>query len=105
VYLEGGFTLTTRYINKIGVFSLGKIFALVYGIIGLILGAFMSLFFLANGSMMGTRGAAIEMMFGAGSVIIIPIFYAVIGFIVGIITAAVFNVVTGFAGGLEIEVE
>jgi hypothetical protein len=50
---------------------------------------------------------------GGGSTIVIgllmmvgiPIFYAVLGFIVGAIIALVYNVVAGFVGGLEIEVE
>ncbi len=35
----------------------------------------------------------------------IPIFYAVIGFIAGLISALVYNIFAGIIGGIEIEVE
>lgn len=38
-------------------------------------------------------------------VIFLPIMYGVIGFVAGAIGAAVYNLVAGFVGGIEIEVE
>ena len=38
-------------------------------------------------------------------VIIIPIFYALIGFIIGIVGAAIYNLVARWLGGLQIEAE
>jgi len=43
------------------------------------------------------------MMFALG--IFMPIFYAVFGFIFGIISAAIYNLVAGWIGGIEVEVE
>ncbi|WP_167879260.1 DUF3566 domain-containing protein [Methanococcoides vulcani] len=43
--------------------------------------------------------------FGIGSIIIFPILYGIIGLILGIIMAAIYNFVAGITGGLEIEVE
>jgi hypothetical protein len=57
------------------------------------------------GSLMGNEGAFAGLMFGVGSIITLPIFYGVLGLISGIITALIYNVVTGFIGGLEIEVD
>ncbi|WP_407356303.1 hypothetical protein [Methanolobus sp. WCC5] len=96
--------MARRYINKVGVFSLGKILAAVYAIMGLILGAIMTFTSLIMGSMMYGSGAE-SMFFGAAAIITLPIFYGVLGFIGGIITALIFNAATGFFGGLEIEVE
>lgn len=97
--------MVTRYLKKIGVFSLGKILGAIYAVMGLIFGAIMTLLSFGTGSMMGNEGAAAGMAFGVGSIIIFPIIYAIMGFIGGIITAVIFNAVAGFTGGLEIEVE
>ncbi len=96
--------MATRYIKKIGVLSLGKIVGVLYAIMGLILGAFMTLASLTIGSMAFHPGMG-GMFFGAGAIIILPIFYGILGLITGIITALVFNAATGIIGGLEIEVE
>jgi hypothetical protein len=42
-------------------------------------------------------------MFALG--IFMPIFYAVFGFIFGIISAAIYNLVARWVGGIEVEVE
>jgi hypothetical protein len=42
-------------------------------------------------------------MFGFG--VFIPIIYGVMGFVFGIITAAIYNVIAGWIGGIEVEVE
>lgn len=97
--------MATRYLTKIGVFSLGKIFGAIYAILGLIFGAMMTLMSLGMGSAMGNEGALVGLLFGVGAIITVPIFYGIMGFVGGIITALIFNVVTGFIGGLEIEVE
>lgn len=43
------------------------------------------------------------MMFGFG--ILMPIIYGVMGFVGGIIMAAIYNVIAGWIGGFEVEVE
>ena len=97
--------MAIQYINKIGVFSFGKILAAIYGIFGLIAGAFMSLLTLATGLRMGSAGFDVGLMSGFGAMITIPIIYAMIGYVGGVILAVVFNGVTGLVGGLEIDIE
>lgn len=96
--------MATRYLTKIGVTSLGKILGATYALIGLIFGAIMSLMSLLY-IPWGNQGAGAGLLFGVGAIIALPIFYGIAGLIVGIITVLIFNVVTGFIGGLEIEVE
>lgn len=97
-------TVATRYITKIGVLSFGKIFGIIYAMMGLILGAIMSIMFMIVGPV--ETGSTIEnLMFGVGSIIVLPITYGIIGFIGGIITAFIYNIAVGFTGGLKIEVE
>lgn len=97
--------MTTKHLTRVGVLSLGKIFGATYAIMGLIFGAIMTLISLLMGSMAGKEGAFAGMALGVGAVIIFPIFYGIIGLVGGIITALIYNVVAGFIGGLEIEVE
>ncbi|HII02372.1 TPA: hypothetical protein HA351_12225 [Methanosarcinaceae archaeon] len=98
-------TVATRHITKIGVLSLGKILGAIYAIMGLIFGAIMTLTFMGMGSIMGNDGALAGLLLGTGAIITLPIFYGILGFIDGIITALIYNVAAGFIGGLEIEVE
>jgi len=43
------------------------------------------------------------MMFGFG--IFMPVFYGVFGFIFGVISAAIYNLIACWIGGIEVEVE
>jgi hypothetical protein len=97
--------MATRYLTKIGMFSLAKITGVIYALMGFIFGALITLTSLLGGSMMGNEGVFPGMILGAGAIIALPIFYGIIGFIGGIITALIFNIATRFLGGLEIEVE
>ena len=42
-------------------------------------------------------------MFGFG--IFMPVFYGVVGFIFGVISAAIYNLIARWIGGIEVEVE
>ncbi len=42
---------------------------------------------------------------GAGMAIAMPILYSVIGFVTGVVGAAIYNVISKWVGGIEVEVE
>lgn len=97
-------------IKQIGVFSSGKIIGLIYALIGLLIGGLFSLFALISSAIGlaasgGETEAWIGALFGVGAVIIFPIFYGVLGFVGGLLSALLYNLVAGLVGGLEIEVE
>ena len=93
-------------IKKIGVLSLGKISGVLYAFMGLIIGAFMTLFALILPAFSSsTAPGMVGALFGIGAIILLPIFYGLLGFIGGLITAALFNLVTSWVGGLEVETE
>jgi len=100
-------------INKMGVFSVAKmqaVLGLVIGlIIGVIYGAFIILYSLIGASLVG--GDA-KLAVGGGGVVVgivvmiaVPITYAIVGFIGGAIGAFVYNIFAGMIGGIEMEVE
>lgn len=95
-------------IRRVGVLSAAKISAALYAAIGLIAGLFISLLSLigAAAALGGQHGGgAMGALFGVGSIVLLPLFYGVLGFIGGAISAFIYNLVAGVVGGIEIEVE
>ena len=100
-------------IRKIGVMSLGKLMAVMYAGIGLLIGGLYALFAIVGGGAMmamgGEENAALGggMVIGMGlaAVVVAPIFYGIVGFIGGVISAFFFNLAAKYAGGLELEVQ
>lgn len=97
-----------KVVRQVGVLSLGKVAAAVYAAFGLLLGFMVAIFSLLGGLAslrQSAGGAAFGMVFGVGAIIIFPIFYACVGAIVLMILGAVYNLVAGSIGGLELDVE
>ena len=98
-----------KVLRGVGVFSAGKMAAVLYAVIGVVVGiilaALSSLGALASLAG-GERGAgAFGMFFGVGAIIICPILYGVIGALVWMLLAVLFNVAAGMIGGIELEVD
>ena len=99
-------------IKRVGVFSYAKISSIVMAAMGLLIGIIYGLIFMVVGGAMMAGGGRDSGTAGVSSVVIglimmvaIPIFYGIIGFIAGIVGGLVYNVASGFVGGLEIELE
>ena len=93
-------------IRKVGVWSVARMYGALSAGIGLLVGLGIALasavgLSLAQGDQPGFVAAAM----GVGAVVILPIFYGVMGVCGGAIGAALFNVVSGVVGGVSIEVE
>jgi hypothetical protein len=92
-------------LRSVGILSCGKVMGAVSALIGLIIGCFMSLIAVAGiaaANQPGQAGAA-GLVFGAGAIILLPIFYGIMGFIFGMIYAALYNVIAGVIGGIEMD--
>lgn len=99
---------TTTKLTRMGVMSVAKIYGLISAIFGLIFGAFLSLMSLFGGAMTmlsGQEGGAFGFFFGAAAIIILPIFYGIMGFIGGAISCWIYNLAAGWIGGVEMELE
>lgn len=94
-------------VNNIGVVSLGKIVGLIYALFGLIIGALITLFSILGAVAAQSFGfsGAMSIFFGIGSIIFLPIFYGIMGFVVGILVAWFYNIIAGWVGGLELKVK
>jgi hypothetical protein len=92
-------------VKRIGPSSAFKIGLVLYGFMGLILGSLFSLVGLVGASF--ARGASppfVGALFGAGAIIILPIFYGIIGGIFAALSALIYNLVASWVGGLELDI-
>jgi hypothetical protein len=94
-------------VRRVGVLSLAKVSGVLYALIGLIFGGLISLFSIVGSSLGGSaaKDAFGGIMFGAAAVIIIPICYGLLGFIGSLIAGALYNVIAGMVGGIELELQ
>ena len=89
-------------INRVGPLSSAKVVGLLYAILGLVMGAILSLISASGGF---ARGASPAMpLFGIAAVVFIPIAYGVMGFLMTLILAALYNGLAKLVGGVEIDV-
>ena len=89
-------------VRRVGVLSVAVIYAVLMGAFGVVLGLIYGVilgFMLSGGSVFA--GIAISLLV----MVILPAFYAAIGFVAGAISAAIYNLVAKFTGGVEIELE
>jgi len=88
-------------LKKIGVWSLAKIYMIVCAVMGLIMGIFFVIL-----SSMGLKGMEpLPGVSGAGLIIALPIFYALLGLGGGALFAWMYNIFSDMVGGVEVEIE
>jgi hypothetical protein len=99
-------------IRRVGPLSAAKIAGTLYFAMGLIFGAIVSLIAIMGSiaGMAGPEGASgpgafFGLLFGAGAVIALPLFYGALGFVSTFLMALLYNAVAGMVGGIEIEVQ
>ncbi len=95
-------------VKRLGVLSVAKIQAAVMGVMGLVIGLIYGVILVVTGIIAVASGskAGILMVFGAiAAVILLPLLYALLGFVFGALSAWVYNLVAGRLGGIEIELE
>jgi hypothetical protein len=93
-------------IRRVGPLSCAKIMGTLNAVIGLIIGGIVSLVAIAGGFAANQEGAgAIGAMIGTGSIIVLPIVYGCMGFVMTLIIAAIYNVLAGAVGGVEVDLQ
>jgi len=93
-------------IKKIGILSMAKFHALLFAILGLLLGLFIA----TLGPLFSAASAVTGQSFpfaGLGflAIIILPIMYGIMGFVGGAIGAVIYNLIARWIGGIEVEFE
>lgn len=95
-----------QIVKRVGVLSAGKVFGAMYFCLGLLL---IPMFALMGGlAMLGAQNQdKAAGALGAGMMVamavIAPVIYGVMGFIAGMLMALLYNFLTRFIGGLELE--
>jgi hypothetical protein len=97
-------------VKRVGALSVGKIWGAIYGLFGLVLGVCISLYWLLQGLRDGTIRDAFNdfslwSVYGIGAVVLLPLLYALIGMIAGLIVAVLYNWSAKIIGGIEIELK
>jgi hypothetical protein len=91
-------------LRSVGVLSSAKIFAVIQAAIGVLVG-----FVLLLVAILGAAFAPAHQKLGMAGMIILavlaPVFYAIIGFVMGAIWAFVYNLAAQSIGGLELQLD
>src|SRR5258708_580885 len=94
-------------VKRIGPGSAFKVGLVLYGLLGLIIGACISLFSLVGAGFMRSQNAPAPaiagMVFGTMAVVFIPIFYGLMGGVVAALSALLYNFAARLIGGLEVD--
>lgn len=95
-------------IKGVGITSVARIAAAIYGVFGLIVGIGFTLATLLGSGVsdeISKSATWLGPFFGLGAVLALPVLYAVMGYLGGLIGAWVFNNACQSMGGLEVTVE
>jgi hypothetical protein len=92
-----------KEIRRIDIMSYAKVYAVIFAIIGFLAGLFVGALGGLISEMSGSSGLGGG--FGFLSIIIFPILYGGLGFVFGIIGAAIYNLIAGWVGGIKIELK
>ena len=92
-------------VKRIGPVSVAKIAAVLYAGIGLIVGIVVFLVTLVGVSIAPEANRFLGAAAGIFALILLPILYGCLGFVVSLIFAALFNVAARIAGGVQLDVE
>jgi hypothetical protein len=92
----------TQRIRRLGVAQMAKVLGALYFLLGIVA----ALIFWAAGAMVpiSERGESTA-LFGTGFVIAMPFLYALLGVVFGALIAWLYNLVAGWTGGIEFELE
>jgi hypothetical protein len=96
-------------VRHVGVWSVARLYGALTASMGLLMGAVFALAATIGGMARvggdaGLPSGVIGALFGAGAVILLPVFYGLLGVIMGAISAALYNLFAGVFGGVEIDV-
>ena len=97
-------------IRRIRLFSAAKIVGFLYAIMGFLSGVALintlPLLLSSNPQLPGeVWGQPTAVVVGLGSLVVLPLVYWILGAIIGLLMALIYNLAAGWFGGLEIEYE
>ncbi len=100
-----GYSTRMMQIKKIEPLSAGKLLGTMYALIGLFIGGIFTLLAILGAAIGGGDAALGSIIGGIGAIVIMPLFYGVLGFVGGAIGAFMYNIIAGMVGGISLEIE
>lgn len=92
-------------VKRVGPLSVAKVAGVLYALMGLIFGACISVISLVGSTFAPKDSGMVGLLFGAAAIVVLPIFYGLLGFVMTLISAALYNLVAGWVGGVELDVQ
>jgi len=93
-------------IKHVAPVSLAKVAGILYALLGLFIGACVSLLALTGGFASNfSSGAGIAALFGVGSIVLFPLLYGVFGFLAMLVMAWLYNLAAGWVGGVNVDLQ
>ena len=96
--------VTKKRIKRIAPLQLGKMLAVLYGIMGLLFLPFMLIMAFVSSQAPAEQRVGM-MAVGVGFALLAPVMYAAMGFVIGALGALIYNLVAKWIGGIEVEFE
>ncbi|MCP3683047.1 MAG: hypothetical protein GY861_10185 [bacterium] len=95
-------------LKKIDPISAGKIYGIMMVIFGVLIGLIYALYFIIMGAVLSFGADSVTgitmIIIGVAIAVAAPVMYGIIGFLSGIIGAAIYNLVAKKIGGLKVEI-
>lgn len=93
-------------LKRVDPLSLARISGTLYAILGLVFGAVFSVIAML-GAAARTSDSSSDMgwLFGAGAIVVLPLFYGLIGFVGALISAWLYNWLARTVGGVKLDLE
>ena len=93
-------------IKSVGPLSVGTIYGAITAAFGLLAGIILGLAGVAGAGIGGDEGLGfMGPLLGLGAVITLPLLYGAMGFVFGVLGAALYNLFAGMVGGVEVRTE
>jgi hypothetical protein len=95
-------------LKRIGPISLARLAAGLYGAIGLFIGACFAIAAMVGMTVAHEASDASPMLglvFGVGAIVFLPLIYGVLGALMALVVAALYNLLAGWLGGIELTLE
>lgn len=92
-------------IERIAPLSLAKVMGAIYAVIGFVVGALFTLLALVGAAAGGSSDSEMAWMaplFGIAAIVVFPILYGVIAFVMGLVVSGLYNLIAGRVGGIEV---
>lgn len=86
-------------INRVGPLSCAKVVGLLYAILGLVTGAIISVV----SPMLARARPDAGPFFGVAAIVVFPVLYGIVGFVMTAIIAWLYNALAGLIGGIEVD--